>query len=849
MKRTRSTQILSILMSLLVVIGIITVSQGPVLADSSDASTGLKYVISNGKASVTGFSAPTGFGGALTIPETLGGASVTGMYAYAFRGCTSLTSVVIPQSMKLIGIMPFLECSNLTTITVNSLNTAYKNQDGMLFSKDGTRFICCPEGKSGSITIPSGVKRISNDAFFRCKKITGITIPDGVTEIGYEVFEYCSSLANITIPASVTSIGYDSFKYCSSLAAINVDSSNGSFKSSDGVLYTKSGAELIHCPQKKSGSVSISDSVTSIDDYAFEDCSSLTGITIPNSVTSIGYGAFIGCSGLTSIRIPGGITSIDIGLFYDCINLASFTVDESNTAYKSIDGILFSKDGTTLISCPEGKSGNIVIPNGVTSIADCGFDNCLKLRGITIPNSVTSIGEYAFCSCEGLTSMTIPSSVTTIRDSAFCKCYGLRSIALPSGVTSIEANAFQYCFSLTNITIPNSVTTIGSNAFANCGEITGITIPLNVTSIGNNAFAYCYNLKGAYFYGNAPAMGSSVFQNCDSAFTIHYLDASTGFTNPWNGYTTVPFTAQGGVSYQTHVQDIGWQDYVMNGATSGTSGQSKRLEAIKINLKGISGGIEYKTHVQDIGWQDWVPNDALSGTSGQAKRLEAIKIRLTGEASNLYDVYYRVHAQNVGWMDWAKNGESSGTAGFSYRLEAIEIVLVKKGDPAPGSTATPFIGSSEPEPVGDTVTYRTHVQDYGWMNYVMNGATSGTSGESKRMEAIQIKLQNLSGGIEYRTHVQDYGWMDWVSNDALSGTSGQSKRLEAIEIRLTGEAADKYDIYYRVHAQNFGWMGWAKNGDPAGTAGYAYRLEAVEILLVPKGYPAPGPTDMSFAQA
>lgn len=145
------------------------------------------------------------------------------------------------------------------------------------------------------------------------------------------------------------------------------------------------------------------------------------------------------------------------------------------------------------------------------------------------------------------------------------------------------------------------------------------------------------------------------------------------------------------ISYQSHVQDVGWQDYVSNGAVSGTSAQSRRLEAIRIKLSSLDGGIEYKTHVQDIGWMDWVADGASSGTSGQSKRLEAIQIRLTGAAAEQYDVYYRVHAQNTGWMDWAKNGESSGTAAFSYRLEAIQIVLVSKGGTAPGPTARPFI--------------------------------------------------------------------------------------------------------------------------------------------------------------
>lgn len=304
------------------------------------------------------------------------------------------------------------------------------------------------------------------------------------------------------------------------------------------------------------------------------------------------------------------------------------------------------------------------------------------------------------------------------------------------------------------------------------------------------------------------------------------------------------------VSYQTHVQDIGWQGYFSNGLVSGTSGQSKRLEAIRIKLENIAGGIEYRTHVQDIGWQGWVANDQLSGTSGQSKRLEAIQVRLTGAAATNYDVYYRVHAENTGWLDWAKNGQSAGTAGYSYRLEAIQIKLVEKNGAAPGSTTRPFIERVvQPiNPSAPTVLYRTHVQDVGWQAYVSNGAMSGTSGQSKRLEAIQIKLSNVAGGIEYSTHVQDIGWMGFVANDALSGTSGQSKRLEAIQIRLTGEANALYDVYYRVHAQDTGWLDWAKNGQAAGTAGFSYRLEGIEIKLVTKGGPAPGSTNRPFAQ-
>jgi len=299
-----------------------------------------------------------------------------------------------------------------------------------------------------------------------------------------------------------------------------------------------------------------------------------------------------------------------------------------------------------------------------------------------------------------------------------------------------------------------------------------------------------------------------------------------------------------GITYQTHVQDVGWQNYVANGALSGTEGQSKRLEAIQIKLNGseYSGSIQYQTHIQDYGWQGWRYDGAMSGTQGESKRLEAIQISLSGDIANYYDVYYRVHAQNFGWMGWAKNGEKAGTSGYAYRLEGIQIVLVAKGGAAPGSTDNAYR-----HPM---VQYQTHVQDYGWQELVNDGATSGTVGESKRLEAIKVYLNNADyeGGIQYITHVQDYGWQDWRSNGALSGTQGESKRLEAIQIKLTGEMADHYDVYYRVHCQNFGWLGWAENGGSAGSAGYSYRLEGIQIVLVAKGGAAPGSTDNAFYQ-
>ena len=289
------------------------------------------------------------------------------------------------------------------------------------------------------------------------------------------------------------------------------------------------------------------------------------------------------------------------------------------------------------------------------------------------------------------------------------------------------------------------------------------------------------------------------------------------------------------VSYIVHCQDYGWEEeWKKDGQTSGTVGESKRLEAIQIKLpNGVSGSIEYRTHIQDIGWEkNWSKNGEKSGTEGQCKRLEAIQIKLTGEVEKNYDVYYSVHAENFGWLGWAKNGEEAGTAGYGYRLEAIRIQLVTKGDKAPE-----LIGTIKEAMKARLVGYQTHVQDYGTQAYVYDGAMAGTEGECKRMESIRMKLpSSVNSSIQYRSHVQDIGWeKNWASNGSLSGTTGQCKRLEAIQIKLSGDVAENYDVYYRVHAQDYGWLAWAKNGESSGTEGYAKRLEAIEVRLVPKG--------------
>lgn len=391
----------------------------------------------------------------------------------------------------------------------------------------------------------------------------------------------------------------------------------------------------------------------------------------------------------------------------------------------------------------------------------------------------------------------------------------------------------------------------------------------DTNTIGNRTATVTYGGKKVtftYTVQKKPETGGSTGGNTGGSTggnTGGGTGGNTGGSTGGNtGGTTQPEKPKPvNIFYRTHVQSFGWQEFTGNGAMSGTSGKAKRLEGIEIKLETAADlGIQYTTHCQTYGWLPWSSNGGMNGTTGEAKRLEAIKIQLTGRDKDKYDVYYRVHAQTYGWLNWAKNGAASGTAGYGKRLEGIQIIVVQKGanfdrnmQGIVSGVNQCFIAADGKEPtVGGAGTpntmYRTHVQSYGWQGWKYNGQMSGTSGQAKRLEGIELQVTNLpySGGIEYRTHIQSIGWQGWKANGVMSGTSGEAKRLEAIEIRLTGMMAQKYDVYYRVHAQRIGWMGWAKNGEASGTAGYAYRLEGIEIRLVPKGSPAPGSTDHAF---
>ncbi len=459
---------------------------------------------------------------------------VTSIGNSTFLGCKSLRSINIPASVMSIGDNAFEECNSLASINVDENNPNYSSIDGVLFNKDITTLIEYPVGKSNTIYyIPTGVTNIKKCAFDMNENIISVVFPDGVISIGRRAFDGCINLTNIRISASTTSIGEFAFSGCDNLAdvfyggtksewkTLNIDSYNYALRDADvyygckhpwdsQLTYTiENGEATITDCDNIGGGFIIPETlegypVTAIGSKAFYNCSKLRNIIVPDGVTSIGDRAFDYCSGLTSITIPSSVTSIGKEVFYKCRNLTNIDVDRNNPNYCSNDGVLFSKDKTTLIQYPVGKSNETYnIPDGVINIRGNAFRNGIKLIDVSMSDSVTTIGEWAFSGCYNLTDMVIPSNVT-----------------------SIGIHAFRNCRNFTNITIPDNITKVGSYTFSNCSSLTNVTIPASVTSIGDSAFSGCSSLTDVYYGGTESewnAIAIDAYNEEVTNATIHFI--------------------------------------------------------------------------------------------------------------------------------------------------------------------------------------------------------------------------------------------------------------------------------------------------------------------------------------
>ena len=445
-----------------------------------------------------------------------------------FSNCTALTTVFVSKSVERIECDAFADCAALQTITVHPNNTVYASEDCVLFDKNKTRIAFYPFGRQGDYVIPNSVTIIGHRAFLSCAGLTAIKIPDTVVEIRDNAFEYCDGLTAINIPDSVAVIGNSAFGHCTGLTAI-------------------------HIPH----------SVETIGDYAFAGCTGLTSISISDSVKEIGCYAFSGCSGLATIPIPKSLVKISHlyeygwGEWHPLSFPHEVTVHPDNPIFASKDGVLFDKNKTVLISYPNERQGDYIMPDSVIEIGMEAFRYCKGLTAVTMPDSVVKIGYEAFRYCTGLTSVTISNSVVEMNN-AFdrrvhftvhpdnpvftsddgvlfnkekteiisCAKIWRGECVIPDTVEKIERYVFSGMADLTSVTIPASIAELEHDSFGGCIALTSITVhPDNPFYASHDGVLFNKEMTELIFYpegrqgeyvipDTVVRLGECAFKNC-----------------------------------------------------------------------------------------------------------------------------------------------------------------------------------------------------------------------------------------------------------------------------------------------------------------------------------------------
>ncbi len=438
-----------------------------------------------------------------------------------FAGCTRLEEVALPTTVVRIGSNSFAGCTGLADIRVADGNKQYASEDGVLFSKTKDILILCPQGKTGAYAIPAGVARIGQAAFSNCTGLVEVAMQDGVEEIGAGAFRGCTGLAEVSLPASVEVIGEYAFRGCSGLASVTL-------------------------PQ----------GLTTIGDGAFSLCTGLQELVISDSVQDVGRGAFSGCTALARLEVPGTwerngwLNGADVPEGCEVVYRDTDGID-------TLDGVEWrygiSRDGKAIVGSATPAEGVLSIPaqlDGlpVAGIGSYAFEECTGLTAVIIPDGVTWIANDAFRGCNGLQEVSIPSTVSEIAQNAFVDCTSLESVILPEGVESIGYEAFSGCTGLKEVSIPNSLTSIGNEAFEKCNGVRdGKTIPgivlvdgwvvgynaktlptrldlSGVRGLADDALAWA-GLRSVILSEGLPTIGGGAFHGCDSLEGVSIPDS------------------------------------------------------------------------------------------------------------------------------------------------------------------------------------------------------------------------------------------------------------------------------------------------------------------------------------
>ena len=547
-----------------------------------------KYVAPEGVETI----GPNAFSNCYLLTEIEFPSSVTAVEAGAFQGCSLLKSIVLPDGITAIKNRAFGGCYSLESVVFPKNLT-------MIESFAFSDCVALAE-----LVLPESLKTLGEGAFAGCVALKSVRIPRGVDGIAVRTnpVDYAKRQKELEkvgiyvdyIAPSPDSKGRDVFEGCSSLASIDVDEENAFFRSIDGVLFSKDVKTLIRCPEAKVAEVYVvPDGVEFIEERAFARCVSINAIVVSEGVARLGLNAFSYCDSLKSISFPTSVRYLSFGTGYNDFltdgsdALASIEVAEDNPNYKTIDGVLFSKDGKRLIKRPRGKdSENYVVPDGVEEIADGAFRACSQLKTLVIPERVAKIGEYAFAGCVGLTSIDVAG-----KNPAYCSIDGVlfskdesgnprilvkypsaserERYAIPPLVKEIEINALNGSVSLKSIDIPASVEK-GLETFLNCPNLESINVdrnnlryrsqdgvlffkggtalyqypagktaesyvvPKGVDSIGGTSFWGCASLKTIKLPEELRRLGPVAFDRCDGLESIE-VDAKNEYYRSVDG--------------------------------------------------------------------------------------------------------------------------------------------------------------------------------------------------------------------------------------------------------------------------------------------------------------------------
>lgn len=503
--------------------------------------------------------------------------TLTTIGTYAFKSCTGITgTLIIPASVTNIGLGAFMRLLGLISVDENSLN--YSSADGVLFDKSKSILILCPTNKSGSYVIPSTVTFIEDYAFFWCQYLSSVTIPVSTTTIGVQAFSYCYGLASLTIPYSITTIKDIAFYGFSAL--INVDSNNQTYSSLNGVLYDKNKSRLIQFPASITGNFSIPASVTSIDNYAFSNCSGISSLTIPSLVNYIGNNAFFNCTGLTSITsnpgYPVDLSSIS-GVFTN-VNTTSCVL---NVPYKSKSLYAAANQWSDFTNIIENSQGFLLGTNQLTfsssaansqvSIqANVSWTVSSDQSWLTVsPNSGTGNNTLTVTVLANLTELTrtatitvtsngLPFQIMTVKQSGIPKTINVTAGSLATVLNATELNGVNDLtltgtidardfktmrdrmpvlekIDLSGVNIVAYIGTEGTasttstnypaneipqNAFYPKYTLASVVLPLTINSIASQAFMYCNSLSSIYISSSVTHIGDFAFDACSADINV-----------------------------------------------------------------------------------------------------------------------------------------------------------------------------------------------------------------------------------------------------------------------------------------------------------------------------------------